>query len=422
MQLRKYYGSTMSEVLNRVKKNLGQDALILATRTLEPASNEARLNPGMKYEVSAAQEEDASTQVEPALSQRVHRIPAGHPVNESGLDRTGPETCQDLLRDLGILKRQMKELIRESKGLNLMTSSQGDLDEYNWLVDIGVDHEVLAPRFRSWLDWKMGPMTKTADLAGDDVIRASVELRMKGSSFSEWLWHNWSIQQGLDTQIEPVQDQEQNTGSNEVIALVGPSGVGKTTVMAKMASKIRRARQKNAVILTLDTHRFGTSSQWKKIGKLIDVPVFDISNQEDIAVYKQQLSHFDWIGIDTPSGLEHGSDAGQLLGTLMAQYPHLDLRLILPATNREEDNRHQMNRWPNGKSGRVMFSKIDETTRRGGIVNLTMDGNWKLDSFSTGTRIPQDLVPADCRQLWDLVLDGTGPVPDANCVQVGGMV
>ena len=232
---------------------------------------------------------------------------------------------------------------------------------------------------------------------------------MQGDGLREWLWRGWASGQGLDGEEE---DSVALTG--RVVALLGATGVGKTTTIAKLASKLRQRGRQNIGILTLDTHRVGAADQMRRFCKLLGVTLHEVVTEDDARVCADWWDRFDWIGIDTPGGMAPGSPAHRLYGSILAEFPDVNSLLLLPAGLHEADGRAQMERARQLGARRLIFSKIDETTRPGGMVNLTMDGSWKIDSVTTGQRVPEDWMAASATTLWSRVL-----APEAVCSGVG---
>ena len=118
----------------------------------------------------------------------------------------------------------------------------------------------------------------------------------------------------------------------------------------------------------------------------------------------ERWGELDWIGIDTPGGMTPESEPGRLYGSILAQCPWTETLLVLPATQQESVGRELMKRSRALGARKALFSKLDETSHYGGIVNLTMDGDWKIDSFATGPRVPEDWEASSARALWRRVL------------------
>src|SRR5690606_12919676 len=111
-----------------------------------------------------------------------------------------------------------------------------------------------------WLAWRTAPAGVRRYLAQEP---GSVAGKMQGASLREWLWHGW-LQ--ADVILEGFGARPTLGRDLEMVGLIGATGSGKTTTLAKLASIIRRERHKNVAIVTLDTQRFGATEQWRRIG------------------------------------------------------------------------------------------------------------------------------------------------------------
>ena len=405
MQMRKFYGRTMSAAVAQVKRELGPDALILETGPIAPDSPSARLNPEARYEVLAARDPRQPAPPKPAAHEtKPQPAPGacpGRPAPFPSRAVVAPrQQRKDLLEDLGLLRSQINQLLEGDPAGGKGESSQMDLGDYHSLIDQGVDHTLLAPHFRRWLEWRTTPAAHRGSIA---QLQGGAAHQMHGESLREWLWLVWSENLGL-APAETREPAPQATGRPRVMALVGPTGAGKTTTLAKLSSISRRSGRQNAVVLTLDTFRFGATEQWRRMGRLMGIEVEEIVSQADISKSMERWGQYDWVGIDTPGGLTPESAGGILYGSILAQYPAMESVLVLPATQQEAVSREHLKRYRALGARKVLFSKMDESTHNGGIINLTMDGKWKIDSFATGSRIPEDWERVSRESLWNRVL------------------
>ena len=306
----------------------------------------------------------------------------------------------DVLEEMGLLRSQLNDLLQGELAESGIDPARLDLSDYHALISLGVEHDVLAPHFRGWLEWRTAPAAHRKWIA---QLQAGPAARMQGESLREWLWLVWTEQLGLPQAQDARADKRPAKGPR-VVALVGPTGSGKTTTLAKLASINRHNRRQNVAVLTLDTFRFGATEQWRRMGRLMGVEVEEIVSQADISRSMERWDRYDWIGIDTPGGLTPESAAGMLYGSLLAQYGEVESMVVLPATQRDSVNREQLKRYRALGARAALFTRMDESMQNGGIVNLTMDGKWKIDSFATGSRIPEDWESATPETLWRRVL------------------
>jgi flagellar biosynthesis GTPase FlhF len=456
MQLRKFYGKSMAGTLARVRQALGSDALILETRELPPGHPAARLHAGARYEIVAAAEPDeAPPPPEPTyapragapnpyqskaeqLSQRLGAPEARPSTGRSAIVAASPvapvltpkptaparpvQPRYSLLADLGELKAQLNTLFETATTPRPQSVQHAELDhpeldlsDYHALISLGIDHAVLAPHFRAWLQWRTAsPQLRRYLLAAGDGPMA----KMQSESLREWLLHIWSDAQQSDLlgfvaglAGRSLVGAQASSSVPRIIGLLGPTGAGKTTTLAKLASISRQENRQKTVIVTLDTHRLGATEQWRKLSKIMGTEVHEIVTQADLTRSMETWGHFDWIGIDTPGSMTPGVPAGQLYGHLLAHCNDLKTVMVLPVTQQEQLSQHQMQLGQSMGADQIVFTKVDEGRRAGGslgsIVNLSLGRRWPVAGLTTGTRVPEDFAPATSATLWEHVLAPT---------------
>ncbi len=297
-----------------------------------------------------------------------------------------------LLEDLGHLKAQVRNLV-ELGGPNCDVRSQPDLADYQHLINQGVDPGLLAHPFRRWLDWRMGAVGSAVGCAPifdpDDFMR--------GSGFREWFWNEWRHQL---TFVRDLKSGKPTPKGPEIVGIVGGSGVGKSTTLAKLASKSRLSDRQKTAIVTLDNFRVGANQQWKQYAQLMDLALFEPVSLEDAKKCISLFDRFDWIGIDAPGNLSPDNAAGRMYGFFLAHFPQMRTNLAIDATSRDSANREQIHRMSPFKPDRLIFTKLDQSTQRGGMVNLTFEEPWQLEYASAGQRVPEDLEEATPEALW----------------------
>lgn len=389
MRLRKFYGRSLNGALDQVRRELGDHALIVESRSIHHGSAIARLHPGAKFEVTAAIETEAASPrrsfknvLQERVISRTKPEPASAPA-AIATARPAPVAAAprpDFLNDLASLKKQIRDLLDGNPADSSDVRDQHDLNDYRLLVAQGVDHTILAPHFREWLD------AHTARGA------------MPAPGFREWLCERW-------WNVLTNRPESASAALPIVVGLTGGNGVGKSTTMAKMASLNRQSGGKNVAVISLDGLRPGANDQWRRFAKLMDVAFFDFSNQEESKRYGEILDRFGWIGIDTPGGMTPETAAGRLYGSLLARSPLANTFGVLDATSRDQANREQIRKMQPFGTQRLIFSKLDQSSERGGMLNLTFDGKFGLEAACAGPRVPQDLAPATRENLWHWVFE-----------------
>jgi flagellar biosynthesis protein FlhF len=190
------------------------------------------------------------------------------------------------------------------------------------------------------------------------------------------------------------------TGNPRVIALVGPSGAGKTTTAAKLAGHLSLARGARVVLISTDVHRIGAFPQLQALGELMQVPVLTALTPSDaLAKVRQARREHDVVIIDTPACSGPGPVWESLLDTLIAVEPE-ELLLTLAANTKPSDvqrtARHYGATLP---LGGVVVTKLDESGDPGILVNVAWRFQTPVVWLGTGPDIPADLEAATPQQL-----------------------
>lgn len=182
-----------------------------------------------------------------------------------------------------------------------------------------------------------------------------------------------------------------------LISCVGPTGVGKTTTLAKLAAQARLEQNRSLSIITMDTFRVGAVEQWKRYGALLGVPVH-VAADVDAFVHALGKCQSELVLVDTPGRtqddpfrlgecLEHVS--GRSLHTL----------LVLPAWLRNSDVANMCALYDQPAPTELVVTKLDETRRPGGVLHAAIVRQLPFAYLCDGPRVPEDLADASLDAL-----------------------
>lgn len=190
---------------------------------------------------------------------------------------------------------------------------------------------------------------------------------------------------------EPIED-------GGVIALVGPTGVGKTTTLAKLAARYAAAHSaRDVALVTLDSYRIGAREQLAEFGRRLGMPVIDAS-RDGLAGTLERLADYPLVLVDT-AGL------GQRDRALAAQFNWISAArrvrsyLVLPANARNDDLDEVIRRFRCASPEGAILSKLDETGRLGGALSVLIRQRLPLAYVTDGQRVPEDLHRAHAHRL-----------------------
>jgi flagellar biosynthesis protein FlhF len=379
MNVKTYRTKSLQEALDNIKRDLGNEALVLSTREVVPSRPFGFLRKP-KWEVAAAKPETAAKAIAtaPAASAAAAPVAAAaaaavapaitkmpKPAEPVDMDDT-PVVTRRLANDrrIDLLLEEMDEVKRSlktiGKSMPARTEQGGGL--YGELVNQGIEAEMAESLIHSASRGNPTPgelRSRVRRLLGDMiVVDPPAELHAKGRVVS---------------------------------VFVGPTGVGKTTTIAKIAGQAATRFKKKVALITTDMMRVGGQDQLTRFGALLGVPAYTCSDVSTLKDLIESLDDADLILVDTPGASP--SDLARLsrLEAVMA-LPEARMNLVISATTRSEDITRIVSRFQRFSPKRVVFTKIDETDSRSMIVGDLLRNEVAISYITNGQRVPDDLL------------------------------
>ncbi|MCK4803109.1 MAG: flagellar biosynthesis protein FlhF [Spirochaetes bacterium] len=192
-------------------------------------------------------------------------------------------------------------------------------------------------------------------------------------------------------------------GRPSVVVLVGPTGVGKTTTIAKLAASFGVLQKHKVELLTIDSYRIAAIEQLGKYAELMQLPFTIINTREEFkSAVKNSKS--DLIFVDT-AGRSQKNNLGlaELRSILDGINSNLDIHLVLSATTKYRDALDIMTRFNQLMYNKIIITKIDETNTIGSLLSI-MNREKKLSYITTGQSVPDDIELAGKEKLLDMIL------------------
>jgi len=193
--------------------------------------------------------------------------------------------------------------------------------------------------------------------------------------------------------------------SRKVFALVGPTGVGKTTTIAKLASQAILSRNLRVGLINVDTYKVAALDQLATYAKILNVPFRSATNAMELDRALTEFKPLDLVLIDTSGRSQRDSESLSQMKTLLAENTEIRPLLIMSATTRDQDLYDITTRFKIFSPTGVVFSKLDETATFGSIYNISQRTGLPLTYFTVGQRVPEDIEPATKERVADLILD-----------------
>lgn len=203
-------------------------------------------------------------------------------------------------------------------------------------------------------------------------------------------------------------------GRPHTIALIGPTGVGKTTTVAKLAAAFRLRHGKRVALLTTDTYRIAAVDQLRTYADIIGVPIKVATDPAQAAAALQSLADHDIILVDTAGRSPADQPRlDELRAFLDAARPH-QTHLVLSSVASEAAMLRTADRFAELKPSRVIFTKLDEAASLGVLLNVAARLNTCLSFVTTGQEVPDDIEPSRPDRLARLILDGPRALPETR--------
>lgn len=402
MIVKKFTAPTENEAIMKAKEDLGSGAVVLNVKAMKQRGL-ARLFKKDFVEVTAALEEKDFAQTindkkNVAIQSRTTVAPVKNPyssANEKKLEEK-LDSIHNLIQD------QMKKetVVEEVKKTESTFEKQDDKTTaaqntnlkflkliYKKLLDSEVE-EKLANKIIEDIDTSL---KKEANI--DNIISA--------------VYQKIILKLGEPSLIE-------ETKNTNVVFFMGPTGVGKTTTIAKLASYYKLNKGKRVAMITADTYRIAAVEQLNTYAGILDVPVSVIYTPSELVdAIKAFDDSYDMIFVDTAGRSHKNMEMISELEEMFVNLDKADLNvnidkyLVLSATTKYRDLLHITSAFKNIKGYKLLFTKLDETGAYGNILNIRQETGASLSYTTYGQNVPDDFEVIDVQGLAKQLISGS---------------
>jgi len=389
MTVKTYQASSMAEALAAVKSDLGRDAVIMQTRSVRKGGLLGLIGGRRVWEVTASAspalaDAPPAGQYVPAESPQPAPPPGRQPMPLP--DSHAQITQADGLRqDLEQLRDLVDVLVRRG-GAPAAATDHGDLQACADLLRAQEVEDHLVEEILRELRLNL----TGRQLTDPELIRA----RLRDLVLSRLPTAPTASAPGPQTE------------RGRVIVLIGPTGVGKTTTIAKLAANYKLRENLRVGLITIDTYRIAAVEQLRTYAEIIDVSLRVVLSPAELRKAIYALRGMDVILLDT-AGRSHNDQIrlSQLRRYLTAAEPD-EVHLVVSAAASRGSVRRAVQRFGPLGVGRVILTKLDEAETFGTVLNVGATGVGEISYVTAGQEVPDDIAPADAGQLADWLLGG----------------
>ena len=398
----------MREALLAVKDELGADAVILSTRSIRdkggglgntvievtacpsPSANGEQSPSGGFGGVTGKKSKAGGANISPAA--RFSALADG-PVERSEPARAKEAPTFSALR--GLKREQEKQetapatataTTAKSPDISKIQSSLRELEERVSVMPQGLvggipmgDVAGLDQDGRRYYGWLL--MHGVEEPIARKIVMSDRSANMKGS------------ESGLEAALKGnLQFHDPLSGKSRVICLVGPTGVGKTTTLAKIAADLMLNRQRSVGMITLDTFRVGAVAQLETYAKLLQVRLVVARTLSEVKAGLHALNRCDYVLVDTVGSSPYNRrQVNSTAGLLPIMGDDREVILCMSANVRETEQQAIHRRFSVLNPTGLIFTKLDETVTYGGILNVAVKSGLPLTMYTDGQRVPENL-------------------------------
>lgn len=190
----------------------------------------------------------------------------------------------------------------------------------------------------------------------------------------------------------------------KVVALIGPTGVGKTTTLAKIAARFVLEQGARVALITADTYRISAVEQLKTYSDILGLPLEIVYNPDALRRAIEKHKDKQLILIDTAGRSQYNEYQMKELSGLLSIDADIEKHLVMSATTKTSDGIELLENFSICQPDRVIFTKVDETGTHGIILNILHRRKVALSYVTNGQSVPDDIEPASVERLAELLL------------------
>lgn len=395
MTIKKFEGSTVEEATEKAKQELGASAVVMNVKEIKPKGI-FRFFKSSTYEVTAAVEEK-----EQFLN--AMQMAATQQKKIGSVSLKADEKIQNIFSDKSSADIE-KKLDNLSNIIEKKLSEEGRKEE-----DDAVSVRESAEDNENFRFVKMLYRTLLKNDVNEkyaNQILEEIEKFAYGSSVDLILPN---VYQKMILKFGQPNCIQLSGKKPHVIFFTGPTGVGKTTTIAKLAAKLKVEDEKKVALLTADTYRIAAAEQLRIYANILEAPIQVIYSAEELNSALEQLSDYDLVFVDT-AGFSHKneqqkSDTKKLLSGLDEKFEK-EVYLVLSAATKFRDLVEIVDSYKEITDYKIIFTKLDETSTYGNILNTKLYSGADLSYVTNGQSVPDDLAVFDTQMVVKQLLGG----------------
>ncbi len=358
MQIKKFMAKNIQEALKQVKNELGPEALVISVKNKKINQGPLALLSPTMVEVTAARDEAPPVKPFSPPSRNSHyHLPDFKQVSQNAKQMT--QTMKKALTSFRTIMNKPSQGPKAKDRVN----SLADL-----LLSIGLQ---------------------------EDITNHIIEVLYQEMPNSEYSYDSFHLERLAKDLLQQLIKTSGPITLNErkpkFVALVGPTGTGKTTTIAKLSAESHLKRKKKVALITIDTYRIGAMEQLNAYAGIMNIPVKLVSTFEQMRKAMLQYQDQDLVFIDTAGFSHYDREHLQLLNAFLAQVSHPEIHLTVNVNTNEKELIQISQKFNALNYHSLLFTKLDESAYLGTIFNHMVYTGKPISYLTTGQKVPEDI-------------------------------
>lgn len=380
----------MPEAMKTVRNELGNDAVILNSRIVFTGGFLGFFRK-KNIEVIAAIDPNTTTNINPVFKDK-SKIPlpqSKKPIQEEAQNNADHHISKDQFTETKQTDDIMKELIALKELINTQSFQSTPVQAsypkpiqqvQNWMGEqefsVSLQNRFLAALMEKWYEAGLKSSNKEMiSLLNEEITKFLSNKPFGGISFTK-----------------------------KYVNVIGPTGVGKTTTLAKIAADCLLNHKKKVAFITTDTYRIGAIEQLKTYAQILNIPIEVCYSLDDFQTATNKFASFDVILIDTAGRNFRNKQYVEDLQKIIDFDMELETYLVLALTAKQKDMEEIIQQFSSISVNKFIFTKADETSVYGSMINLVEKYNIGVSYVTNGQSVPDDLMIASPNTITNILL------------------
>ena len=398
MTIKKFSGKTKEEAIAKAKAEFGEGAVVMNVKEVKP-SGFFQFFKGVTYEVTAAiEEKDKYVGINLSADEKITLPPISQQTAKKSSVKL--QIAEPVAASTVSSEDIEKRLESISNMIEKKFQAQEDKESTEKMVQNSENFKFMKILYRTLLD------NEVDEKYVNQILEEAEKIANSNNSVDVVLSN---VYQKMILKFGEPNCIDTEGKKPKIIFFIGPTGVGKTTTIAKIASKYKVEQDRKVAFLTADTYRIAATEQLHIYANILDAPMSIVYSAQELNQAIAKVSDNDLIFVDT-AGFSHRNetqrmDTKNLIDGLDEQYER-EIFLVLSATTKYKDLLEIVDSYREIAEYKLIFTKLDETSSYGNLLNIRLYSGADLSYMANGQNVPDDIEEFNAQMIVKQLLGG----------------